>query len=813
MSPRTNPGSPAIRLAVICSTLIGTVVLVTPRSHAEWAEDGVPVSSAWGDQEYPQIVTDGANGAIVFWQDSRSGSSDIYAQRVDHLGNPRWTPTGVAVCTADGDQRDIMAVPDGSGGAIITWNDDRNPNYDIFAQRVSASGVVQWEPEGVPVCLESETQMHSVIATDGAGGAIIAWEDYRSAYPRTYAQRVGAGGTVAWTPGGVLICNLAVYQYHPRIIADGEGGAFVTWSDDRSGSPDIIAQRIDANGASLWSPNGIVVCSANGTQYAAEPASDGMGGILVTWIDGRPTTQGDIYVQRISADGSALWMSNGVPVCVSTQDEMWPEVTSDGDGGAIVVWQDERLIEFTSLYARRVNRYGEVLWAEDGIGLSEAPGDHLVPRIVSDGTGGAIVTWTNWNVTPRVRLQRVNALGRRLWGTTGLAASPGSPGVQFTPTLVPDDRGGVVVAWMDSRTGTYDIYAQEIDARGFWGHPAPAVFNVRDVPNDQGGFVTLSWARSSRDRWPSTTVTHYSVWRSLSEAGKAASPAAGEIVLGLSEVGRDFRGRACLPLLRNGTTYWWEWVANADAHYLDDYSMTVPTVCDSVGNDACRHHFFVAAHTDSVFVFWDSEPDSGCSVDNLSPARPAALAGELSLNPAGLRLFWHPNAEPDLSNYLVYRGLIPDFIPAQENLLASPADTTYLDPEWRWDSGYHYKVSAVDVHRNESGHALLRPEDLIGQGDLDAPVVPYLSQNFPNPCGPSTRIGIGLRSRATLRLEIFDVSGRVVRTLVDECRPAGSYIETWDGRDGGGRALPSGLYSIRLTTGSVTRTIKAVLIR
>jgi hypothetical protein len=263
----------------------------------------------------------------------------------------------------------------------------------------------------------------------------------------------------------------------------------------------------------------------------------------------------------------------------------------------------------------------------------------------------------------------------------------------------------------------------------------------------------------------------------------------------------------------NGTTYWWEWIANADAHHLENYSMTVATVCDSVGSELCLHHFFVAAHTDSSFVYWDSEPDSGYSVDNLAPEQPGAFAGTGSGNPPGLRLVWRPNVEPDLSTYAVYRGLVEDFVPDPENLMASPVDTTWFDSEWRWDSGYFYKLSAEDIHRNESGYALLRPEDVTGQRGTDAPAITYLSQNAPNPFAPSTRIAFGLEARAEVRLEIYDVSGRIVRTLVDERRPAGRYLEIWDGRDGEGRALPNGVYSYRLRAGPVTRTMKTVLVR
>lgn len=79
-------------------------------------------------------------GMILVWIDARNGSDkegayDIYAQRVSSAGAPQWTANGVPVCTAANDQNYPVLVSDGAGGAIITWQDLRNGGSDIYAQR------------------------------------------------------------------------------------------------------------------------------------------------------------------------------------------------------------------------------------------------------------------------------------------------------------------------------------------------------------------------------------------------------------------------------------------------------------------------------------------------------------------------------------------------------------------------------------------------------------------------------------------------------------------------------------------------------
>jgi DNA-binding beta-propeller fold protein YncE len=96
----------------------------------------------------------------------------------------------------------------------------------------------------------------------------------------------------------------------------------------------------------------------------------------------------------------------------------------------------------------------------------------------------------------------------------------------------------------------------------------------------------------------------------------------------------------------------------------------------------------------------------------------------------------------------------------------------------------------------------------------DAIAVPRIRLDAPrpNPFNPSTRFSY-VHAGGALDVSIYDVSGRLVRTLVSGAHPAGSGTLAWEGKDDAGRSVPSGLYLVKLTSSGQNRSVKAVLVR
>ena len=171
---------------------------------------------------------------------------------------------------------------------------------------------------------------------------------------------------------------------------------------------------MSATGVVQWTANGVAICTAAEDQAFSTITSDGAGGAIITWYDYRIGTNYDIYAQRINSSGAVQWTANGVAICTAARHQEFPTITSDGAGGAIITWRDRRSGTNWDVYARRINAAGAVQWTDNGVAISTAANDQLYPTIVSDGAGGAIITWqdyrsgTNWDIYA----QQVSANGQ-----------------------------------------------------------------------------------------------------------------------------------------------------------------------------------------------------------------------------------------------------------------------------------------------------------------------------------------------------------------------------------------------------------------
>ena len=505
--------------------IVATVLLLAPvAASAAWTPGGTALCTYPGGQNVPALTSDGAGGAIIAWIDLRNfatSGADIYAQHVLSSGDvdPTWPIGGVALCTAAGDQNDVVLTADGAGGAWAVWEDFRG-DIDVYAQHLLASGALDasFPNDGRVLCDATGFQQGALMVSDGAGGAFVAWTDSRvEDNENVYAHHILNSGALDshWSNNGTVVCNAAGFQGGCALAADGAGGMIVTWEDGRGTDLDVYAQRMTAGGsrASGWTSNGEAVCTASGDQASPEIARDGAGGAFIAWEDSRNNSSIDVYAHHIQSAGAVdpVWPAQGLVLgTIDDVADFGPRLTGDPSGGVFVVWETNGpapSVDF--LMATHLLSSGALhpSWPAGGTMVCDSV-DYSV-HIVGDAAGGAFVQWLSFRGPYGVVAHHLLANGvDPTRPANGLGVSGDGYGRDY-PTLIADGAGGAISTWT---SGSHDcIYALGIPSSGDI---------VAVAPRTPGGRLRLASPRPQ-------PLTHRT---SLALELPAASPVTAEVL-------------------------------------------------------------------------------------------------------------------------------------------------------------------------------------------------------------------------------------------------------------------------------------------
>ena len=440
---------------------------------------GIGISAATNSQSYPALAFGGENFFVV-WQDSRSGSSDIYGTRVTPAGVVLDT-AGVAISTATGDQSYPAIAFDGENFFVV-WQDSRSGSSDIYGARVTPTGVVL-DTAGVAISTATNDQSYPALAFDGEN-FLVAWADYRiSSSWDIYGARVSRDGIVL-DPTDIAISTATGTQSHPVLACDGEN-CLVVWADRRSGSSDIYGARMTPTGAVLDTA-GIAISTAADNQYFPALAFNSQD-FLVVWEDKRDGSFSEIYGALVTSSG---WVRDTLGIAihgVNAATSHWsPAVAFDGEN-CLVVWQDSRSGTSYDIYGARVSFVGS---AFDLSPLVTQEGDQRYPALASGPDNQMFLVYQGW--TGMVGGETYNT--DRIWGTMNLnlaMAEMTKPEVRMTNNgativrgvlnfgAVSGQRAGYRAELLDIRgRKVLDLHPGANDVRAL----APGVYFVRAEP-------------------------------------------------------------------------------------------------------------------------------------------------------------------------------------------------------------------------------------------------------------------------------------------------------------------------------------------
>jgi hypothetical protein len=430
-------------------------------------------------QGLPAIATDNSHNFVITWQDYRNGNSDIYVQRYDSSGNPLGSNFKVNDDGGTAYQFYPAIGIDGSGNFIITWGDERHGNYDIYAQRYNSSGAPLSSNFKVNEDVGGADLYYPAIGIDSFGNFIITWQDNRNANYDIYTQRYDFSGTPLGANFKVNDDLGPCDQLDPAIATVSSGRFVICWDDCRKGNRDIYAQRYDSSGYGLSSNFKVNDDAVIAWQGSPAIAMDGSGNFVIAWADER-NLDGDIYAQRYDSSGIPLDSNFKANDDLGTSPQVSPAIAMNISGNFVITWEDFRNGDH-DIYAQRYNFSGNPIGsnfkANDDVGTS----NQYSAGVAMDASGNFVITWDDFrNGNHDIYAQRYNSSGNPMGSNFKVNDDAGTSG-QLYPSIAMNELGGFVITWEDERNGNLDIYAQRYNSLGL---PIGSNFKVN---SDAGG--------------------------------------------------------------------------------------------------------------------------------------------------------------------------------------------------------------------------------------------------------------------------------------------------------------------------------------
>lgn len=366
---------------------------VDAEGHSLW-----PVTAELEGCWFPSVdswtaVPDGKGGIVIAWQEN----SRIRAQRIGPGRQLLWPKEAYLVSISTHAERNPIATPDGLGGAYLVWEEKLYADrWVLLAQHINPQGAALWPAEGVRISLRPSDQRWPSASYDGQGGFISAWKDSRESASQVMAQRVDFQGNLIWgTQGRIVTAPAGNTPDRPVLDGGGDGSALLAWTAPQGGANGIFMQRVDASsGAVSWTPQGVSVSPGSWDRWNPRILGDGEGGAWVAWIDYRNQIKWQAYVQHVGKDGKPEWPAQAVAPGPGSGDQGHIVLAEDGQDGVFAAWLDNRS-GTAGVYIQELDSDGQLLRGPEGRMIADGFKDPATPQLANVAPGEAVVSWAD----------------------------------------------------------------------------------------------------------------------------------------------------------------------------------------------------------------------------------------------------------------------------------------------------------------------------------------------------------------------------------------------------------------------------------
>ena len=445
------------------------------------------IADQTNEETIPKIAVCNDLTTYICWFSLENNNYNVRLQHLDAEGNELWQHEGILISNHPSMSwlTDYDISTDGLGNAIIVFQDIRSVTNNIFAYKVSPTGDMLWDTDGLTLSEDSNSEysnMTPTLTVTPDNEVVVAWQRVTTTSV-VQMQRISASGQFLWGSAGITIASLSNRITWPQLLPASDSSVLVKYYEDSgpiySPTRSIKAVRINANGSYQWA-NAAVISSAGGisawTQLLSM-VSDHNNGFFLAWHDDRDNDNIEHpYIQHVLADGSIPWTSNGIIMTTRNNAQQYtPKLAFDYLSNNIYsFWHETDLDQNThGIVSQKLSLEGNVLWAPVGLTVYAPISDGYIPLYANMIGNNPMVVYEQYiGATDQNILLGAKALtpeGASYWINDLVISNTALAKYHFS--FVPSSSS-FYLAWHGQNSSIDDIFAARFNMDGTLGNPS-----------------------------------------------------------------------------------------------------------------------------------------------------------------------------------------------------------------------------------------------------------------------------------------------------------------------------------------------------
>lgn len=447
-------------------------LLMYDYAFAQWVNDPSSNTKLVIDPLDPvnlTVVKDFESGGYVFWEDKKNNATnDIYFIHFNKNGEVSVRADGKRVSTQSGIKENPLAVTDTLGNSVVIWKGfDRKKNPELFIQKLSKNGLRLWNSEGIQLT-DSKTEKidyslcvdkRNYVYTSFISKSTLASNKFLVGYKKLTSD----GKLLNDSLKGVLHKSNTTFG-ETEIVPDNKGGAFIFWLENLNQKIVLLGQHADSTGSKRWGTKPLVISKLENNVLNYSVGALGSGIYIAITYQG---TNKIIYQNLLSDKGKLLWGNDGKLLTFQSGSQTNPQFAFV-DSSVVVSWTND-FEKVKDVFIQRFDVKGNRMWGNNGRRIINIKGNQFGQRIVYDQRGGVVLAWIDKrenNSDANLYIQKLDLNGRFVWDSSGVMISSSKNIEKSYLNLIPDGDGGAVAVFKSTSDNRNNIYGQKIFSTG-----------------------------------------------------------------------------------------------------------------------------------------------------------------------------------------------------------------------------------------------------------------------------------------------------------------------------------------------------------